>query len=143
VSKFEHTRKAFEDRTFNRRFLCGITKVSDSQFAFAVNCPPQHEFVQRGDDGEYLDETLRIMWWAWNEAMEESTKLKPFFANFEGRYLGATAFVVAKNKEDALSIINDHRVLNGISDKTAPSPDEVEEVVLTVEGCPYFDNGDY
>lgn len=62
--------QTFEDRTFNQRFLMGISKTGTGQFPFTVDCPNKSDFLRKAMDGRYLDETLNAMWWAWQEAIE-------------------------------------------------------------------------
>lgn len=63
-------RARFEERAFNQRFLMSVQKVGTGCMTFqAVDCPTMSEFVKRRDDGSYEDQTLNVMWWAWQTAL--------------------------------------------------------------------------
>ncbi len=66
----EPSRKLFEDRAFNQRFLMSIRRVRASGpcALVPVGCPTMVEFLARDEEGRYLDETLNAMWWAWCES---------------------------------------------------------------------------
>lgn len=66
----EDERVRFEKRVFNRRFIASIRKAGTGCMTFqAVACPTKADFVKRGEDGRYEDQTLDAMWWAWQTAM--------------------------------------------------------------------------
>lgn len=63
-------RERFEERAFNQRFLMSIQKVGEGCTTFqVVGCPFKQDFVERREDGTYVDDTLNAMWWAWNTAL--------------------------------------------------------------------------
>lgn len=76
--KLEVERKRFEDKAFNKRFIMSVRKVGDGPFAMqSVGCPTMEEFVKRRPDGDYEDDTLNAMWWAWQTALKPSTPKVP------------------------------------------------------------------
>lgn len=145
MSKWEHTRDKFEDDAFTQRFICGIGKNPNSSF-FHVDCPPMAEFIQRDENGEYLDETLRIMWWAWQKAMDASEpkqatcNCKVFYASFNGMYIGGSAVIVADDNDHAMTLLKTRMQGEGLGDEIIYSVDEVDTKLPCV---PHFDNGDY
>jgi hypothetical protein len=63
-------REIFEERMFNRRFLSSIMKVGTGCMTFqSVACPTKAEFVAKDENGDYLDQTLNAMWFAWCQAL--------------------------------------------------------------------------
>jgi hypothetical protein len=63
-------RERFEERAFNQRFLASIQKVGTGCTTFqVVGCPFKVDFVERKEDGTYVDDTLNAMWWAWKTAL--------------------------------------------------------------------------
>jgi hypothetical protein len=75
VADHEHTRKAFEDAVFNRRFRASITRNPNPPKGFggldfiSTDCPTQAELCRRDADGDYEDEAVSAMWWGWCAAL--------------------------------------------------------------------------
>jgi hypothetical protein len=81
MADHEHTRKAFEDAVFNRRFRASIRRNPNPPKGFggldfiSTDCPTQAELCKRGADGEYVDDTVSAMWWGWCAALTRGVAL--------------------------------------------------------------------
>jgi hypothetical protein len=81
MADHEHTRKAFEDAVFNRRFRASIGRNPNPPKGFggldfiSTDCPTQAELCKRDAEGDYEDEAVSAMWWGWRAALTHGVRV--------------------------------------------------------------------
>ena len=94
-AKRETGRAAFETAAFDQRFLSSIKCTKPGEFGpvgiylMPKDCPSKDEFLEKRENGEYVDDSLNAAWWAWQECerrlrqLEQPSELADVIADLE------------------------------------------------------------
>jgi len=64
-------RKEFEEAAYMKYFMSSISFNPSKQFADCA-AKPKDEWMARKDDGSYVEDSLNVAWWAWQEAKKKT-----------------------------------------------------------------------